>query len=411
MVVRQRHYLLFCLGLTLFLTSCASQNYFSKKGHEHFKNKDYEQAALTFEKEIPEAKSNVVLYRLDAAISRFRMGDYKKAIEHLLVAEKESEIKDYTSVSEEVGTLLTSDNVRGYKGEDHEKLLINIYLALSFAALGDLDGARVEARKINLLMTRLLQDGKRGYAEWPLARYLSAMLWEYERSYDNAYINYKKVYELNPEFPGIVTDLVTLAKKNRDQDEHQMWTKKYPDARLRQLSKSGEWVVFLESGRAPKKTYRPEDPTLPYIRFETSDVKSFRLRGDGFVHECRSPVLDVARVARDSLEDRMTRMKLAKVAGVVAKFATAELISKATDNESLGFLTYLILLLSDQADLRSWTSLPRELFMCRFDQIPASGQVNVELLDHKGVILDSFSRTWMPRVNSKSPAQFWIISQ
>lgn len=398
------------LGLTLL--ACASQNYVAKKGHNHFRNSEYEAAAIEFEKELPQAKANVVLYRLDAGMSRFRLGQYREAIQHFLAAEKQTEIKDYTSVSEEVGTLLASDNVRGYKGEDYEKLMINVYLALSYAALGEFDEARVEARKINHAIGRLVHDGKRNYSEWPLARYLSGMLWEYDRGFDNAYIEYKKVYELDPTFPGIGGDLVSMARKNGAQEDLQKWSKIFPDARTRALKKgSREWVVFYESGQIARKVPRGEDPSLPTIPYSTSDERGFRIKSGSQTYECGAKAMDLARTARNYLEDRIVRMKLAKIAGMAAKYAAAQAVSHASDSEGLGLITYFALMAMDQADLRSWMSLPHDLYMCRFADVPADGVLEVEILGPQNTVLRSFSKEWKRRASPRQPVEFWVFSQ
>lgn len=394
------------------LSSCASQNYLSKKGHDLYRRSEYEPAAVEFEKEIPTAKANVVLYDLDAGMARFRAGQYREAIRHFLAAEKQTQIKDYTSVSEEVGTLLSSDNVRGYKGEDFEKLLINVYLALSYASLGEFDEARVEARKINLTISKMVHDGKRNYSEWPLARYFSAMLWEYDREYDNAYIDYQQVYKLEPTFPGIGDDLVTLAKKNGERDDLKQWSEAFPSAQIRNLKrKNPEWVVVYESGRMPRKAPRGEDMSLPRIPYSEGSEEGYRIKSGSEVFECRAKVMDLAKTARDYLEDRIVRMKLAKIAGTVAKFAVSQAVAKASNNENLGLLTYILMLLSDQADLRSWVSLPHDLFMCRFDKAPPDGNLDIEVLGPGNVVLKTFSKPWSHKASTRDPAEFWIFSQ
>jgi uncharacterized protein len=399
-------------ALTWLVGACASQNYVSKKGHEYFRSGQYEAAAEFFEKEIPEAKSNRVLYLLDAGMARFRAAQYREAIAHFLAAEQEAEIKDYTSVSEEVGTLLSSDNVRGYKGEDFEKILINVYLTLSFTALGEYDSARVEARKINLLLTRMIEDGKRNYSDWPLARYLSGLLWEYDRSFDNAYIEYKKVYELDPGFPGVGSDLISMARRNGASEDLKKWTKEFPSATFRTLSQNKtEWVVIYESGRIPPKVMRGEDPSLPVIPYSTSDEVGFRLRSGSQVYECRNKVMNLAKTSRDYLEDRVLRMKLAKVAGTIAKFAVSQAVASASESEGLGLLTYILLLAFDQADLRSWRSLPHDLFMCRFDNLPTEGPIEIDILGHSDIVLKTMTKDWVRKSKARDPGEVWVFSQ
>jgi hypothetical protein len=171
------------------LSSCASQNYLNNKGHQLLRNREYGAAADVFKADAYKSGSNQVLFLLDYGSSLFSSQKYEEAIKVFLEAEKLCEIKDWTSISEEVGALATSENVRGYKGEDFEKVLINVYLALAYSSIGKIEDAQVEARKINLLLYKMIHEGKRNYEESSFARYLSGLLWETTGDFNSAYID------------------------------------------------------------------------------------------------------------------------------------------------------------------------------------------------------------------------------
>src|SRR5688572_13379853 len=92
---------------------CASQRYLGNEGHARFDWRDWEGAAAAFAPEAGKPGVNQVLFLLDRGTALFEARRYREAIDAFLRAEKLAEIKDYTSISEEVGTLATSDNVRG----------------------------------------------------------------------------------------------------------------------------------------------------------------------------------------------------------------------------------------------------------------------------------------------------------
>ncbi|MGC5189060.1 hypothetical protein ACPXBB_26030, partial [Escherichia coli] len=67
----------------------------------------------------------------------------------LIDADKIADELYTTSITRTAASFVVSDASTDYSGEDYEKVAIHTELALSFLATKDLDGARVEARKIN----------------------------------------------------------------------------------------------------------------------------------------------------------------------------------------------------------------------------------------------------------------------
>lgn len=380
--------------LALALGGCASDKYLMSQGHTLFKHRQYEQAAAAFGKDAAEPSTNQVLFLMDQGTSLFEARKYKEATEVFLKAEKLSEIKDYTSLSEEVGTLATSDNVRGYKGEDYEKVLINVYLALSYAAMGQTEDAQVEARKINQTLYKMIHEGKRNYEESPFARYLSGTFWESGKAWNDAYIDYKKTYELDPKFPGLGDDLVAMAKRMHFKEEEKEWLEKFPGAKPRTESvatdpRSGasELIAIFEKGAGPIKVPRNEDSTLPRYVARFSDTSGARLKINGEVAPAFNTGLDVAATSTRYLEDRISRMAAAKLAGVAVKGAIAAGVGKLSKNEDLGWLAFFLLLASDRADLRSWRTLPGEFQIVRVPLRPGLYDVKMEVLGWSGEVL------------------------
>jgi hypothetical protein len=128
-----------------------------------------------------------LLYLLDIGLSLHSAGKYDESNQAFLKADKIADIKDYTSLSAEAATLFTSDNLKDYKGEDFEKVLINTYLSMNFALMGDFESSLVEARRVNHKLHLMVTEGKRKYKQNAYARYLSAILYEAENNYNDAY--------------------------------------------------------------------------------------------------------------------------------------------------------------------------------------------------------------------------------
>jgi tetratricopeptide (TPR) repeat protein len=391
--------------LLLLLGACASDRYLANPGHGRFDHRDWAGAAEDFAKEAAKPGANQVLFLMDQGAALFEARRYRESNEVFLRAEKLAEIKDYTSISEEIGTLATSDNVRGYKGEDFEKVLINVYLALGYAALGEVEEAQVEARKINQLLYRMIHEGKRNYQESPFARYLSAMLWESAGEWSDAYIDYKKTYELDPAFPDIGRDLLAIAKRGGFREDIDDWKQKFPDvtprgAELAEPKRGvpayGELVLIFEKGAGPRKIPRDgQDSSLPRFVPRYSNVARARAIIDGTHLESFVTALDVTNTSIRYLEDRIGRMAAAKLAGTIAKGALAYGVNRLTKSEDLGWLAFFVLLASDRADLRHWMSLPAELQLARVPLPAGKHNVHLEVLGWSGETIETIdSPTW-----------------
>lgn len=377
------------LILATGLASCATGKYLNSKGHRLFRDRNYSKAAEEFAKDSQKPSSNQLLFKLDLGMSLFADRKYKEATKVFLEAEKLAEIKDYTSLSEEVGALATSDNVRGYKGEDFEKVLINVYLALAFAANGEIEEAQVEARKINLILYRMIHEGKRKYQESPFARYLSGMLWEMTKDYNSAYVDYKKTFELAPEFPGIGSDLLGQARRLNISEDILKWQTKFPGIQARLIDKTkGELVVIFEAGLSPVKQPRGQDSNLPRFTPRYSDVAFAKIKANGRHVGSTEKVLDIERLSIDYLEDRIGRMTAAKIGGLAVKGAAAYGLAKATKNDDLGLLAFVVLAAVDQADLRSWQTLPRDLQLLRVPLDPGEYSIEVEVAGQSAKTLE-----------------------
>jgi len=376
--------ILFAVLLTA-LAGCASDRYLAHSGHSAMRAKNFESAANAFEKESQTSSTNQLLFLLDRGSALFSAGQYDEAAKVFLKAEDIAEIKDYTSISEEVGILATSSNVKGYKGEDFEKVLINVYLALCFSAQGKVESAQVEARKINLILGKMIREGKRNYEESPFARYLSGILWEMNGSYNDAYIDYKKTYEMDPEFPEIGRDLLATSKKIRFHDEYRKWSEIFAQETPRSFQRGeGELIVVFERGLGPVKVPRGYNATLPRFVPRFSPEGFARLTVNEQVVGSTENVLDIETLSIRYLEDRIARMTAAKVAGIAVKGAIAAGVGKATESEDLGWVVFHILQATDRVDLRSWRSLPGSLQMLRVPMRSGVHQVKIEVMGHDG---------------------------
>lgn len=362
-----------------------------------FRQGRYEEAAEHLKKGLekhdgPEGKDGL-LYLLDIGLSLHSAGKYEESNKYLLLADKMAEIKDYTSLAAESAGLITSDNVKQYKGEDFENTLINVYLAMNYAALGMREDALVEARRVNRKLNLMKTEGKRNYKQNAFARYLSAVLYEADKNWNSALLDYKFTADLVPDMPGIGVDQWRMAYALRMTDRMRELEKKYritaeEKAEAKSLlpggSRPGEIIVVYENGISPRKMPNPQWHSLPVFVPRNNPVVRGKAMVEGMkkgldVQETETFILhDIQATAIQNLEEKWGGIIAKKIAGAVAKEVAGSVVASATKNEGLGALVKLALYASDQADLRSWNLLPRDLQIARFVVKPGNYKVTLE---------------------------------
>ena len=152
-------------------------------------------------------------------------------------------------------------------------------------------------------------------------------------------------------------------------------------------------MVFVSNGLAPVKT--TESVTLPgpsgllvriaLPRYEDrpNTVRGARVRVDGR-KEDTVPMENIAGLAKATLEDRLPGITARALARAAAKYSAAREAQKR--NQVAGFLLNLAAVFSEQADTRSWLTLPAEIRMARIPLAPGRYRVRVDVLGDRGVV-------------------------
>lgn len=365
----------FFLGLICISASCTSARMSDSAADRFFRSGEYDQAIEKLKAGVKGQGENgrdLLLYLLDLGLTLHTAGKYEESNQAFLKAEKIAEIKDYTSLATEASTLLTSDNIKDYKGEDFEKVMINTYLAMNYALLGSADDSLVEARKVNRLLLRMVEEGQKNYQQNAFARYLSAVLYESQQEYNDALIDYKKTAELEPEFPEIRRDLWRMAKLLHRTDvletlkEVDHVTPEDQKLAMAPLQKGvGEIIVFFENGIAPIKKPHPSFYQIPKFYPRYNPVLYAEVDIDGVKVGSTARLHDIEKTAIENLDEKYAGIIAKKIAGVVAKEVVGDQIAKQTNSPLLGFAAKIFFYVSDQADLRSWNLLPKDLQLMR----------------------------------------------
>lgn len=356
----------------VFVAACATYANKIRQPRDLFEAAEYDGAVLQLQPLAAKQDNDELLYLMDLGLVLHTAGRYQEAIDVFLKADKLAEIKDYTSLTQEAASVVLSDEVKPYKGEDFEKILINVYLAIDYTMLHKYEDALVECRIVNHKLDKMIREGQLPYERNAFAKYLAAVLFEARREYNDAFVDYRQTLAWVGNYPYLGGPLLRVADKLKASQEFEEFQKRFPSEKDFRISKKeGEIVLVLEQGKAPIKVPSPQFRLLPKFerRGYASDYAWLSV-GDGSRKARSFSLYDIEQTAIRELDHRIGLIAAKKIAGVVVKEAIANQVAKQTDNKFLGALTSLFLHATDQADLRSWTTLPARLHFARLS-VPA----------------------------------------
>jgi len=313
-----------------------------------------------------------LIYTLDYATLLQYSGDLKQSNQYFFSALKLIDKFDYQSISRVTGSLLFNEEMVPYKGDTFEKIVVNAYLALNFLELNDLDAALVETRRINEKYQKYRQEEKKNFEMNSFATYLSAMIWEADGKYDDAYIAYKDAYKIDRNIGLIDDDLIRTAKKAQRMDDYKKLKSDFPNVKEDPAwydKSMAEVVIIFQSGWGARKDFNPHSPRFPILRSVPAESRNARITidpvdksGSHYLGQTEF-VYSVDDAAIKTLLEDQGSLVARRLGGVVAKEVAADQIRQK--NQLLGFVAAVAMHASDRADLRQWSFLPKEFQMVR----------------------------------------------
>lgn len=369
----------FVLGALVFLVlGCATyQNKVYEARNQLESGSASEAASLLAERASEEGKDQL-LYMLDYGIALHEAGDLEKSNDIFIEADRLAEVKDYTSISREMGSLFLSEALIQYKSERFENLLINAYLALNFTLLGNYESALVECRRIDSKLYKMKLDNEDQRKSY-YARYLSAMIWEQQKNWDSAYIEYKKAYGINSGLKYLGKDLIRAAWRARRYGDLKKWQSEFPQYKLAEVKKEtqemGELVFIYQQGWIPRKRPRPGNHRFPHLVPEYSGFTQAVIEVNGKKQPPTAMLYNVGQEAIRTLNADYDYLVAKKLIGIVAKEVVADQIRQK--NELLGAVAAIAMHASDQADLRQWSTLPDSFQISKMALPPGEHQIRL----------------------------------
>lgn len=446
----------------LFATSCATWYQRTIAFQSAVTEGNFEQAEKLLQKDKKQAKSkNKILYYLNQGYVEFMLEHPEKSNEAFEIAERLTEDQQ-KNVLTEAAVLVSNPEIRPYKPEDFEVIMINFYKAMNYLRLNNMEDALVEVRKINIRLQQLndkYPDHKNRYQRDAFAHLLMGLIYDAAGDFNNAFIAYRNAYDTYQQdylknfglgAPGqLKKDLLRTAyvcgltsELSAYEKEFQMkYTPEPPPA-------NGQLVLFWLNGFGPVKaewglTFAKEkrgDGAIVFHNQETglffpffwntgyseSDRNSianlkivrvvfpkyeerppFYKKGIVEYNNVSYPLEmaeDINQIAFKTLHDRMVRELSNSLLRVAAKQGLQYAASK--ENQWLGLAVGLTNAFTEKADTRNWQTLP---YSVSYTRIPLSSEENKVELQFSGTKGEKNTQKLTIPANRKG-TRFWVYS-
>ena len=357
-----------------------------------------------------------LIYAMDRLMTAHLAGRYDESAEwaqkaHVLIEEL------YTiSLSGEALTWLVNDGNQDYRGEHFEQIMVHLFGLLNYAAQGNPEEALVESRRAELkFKERERRFGSTGrYNEDALMRWTSALMYEAQGELHDALLDYRKSLDAYKSYPAAfgvntprqaVADVLRLADKLKENDILKQVKGDFPEVETPAWDKnSADVIVLVYDGQLPSKVSMHWDVPVSgkgYAQYFSVAYPAFQ-KGKSVLKGARvisaqgteTPLEifgNLEAIAVADLEDRMLGIKTKAIARGLAKFQAAKAIQENQDSDGKKLLAALVTnvftLATEQADTRSWHTLPGRIWAAKLKVEPGLQdiQLEIQLKDGKSI--------------------------
>lgn len=362
-------------------------------------------------------KNNELLYLLDEGLVLHFAGRYQESIGVFARAKLKYDELYTESLTRLTSSWVWNDYILPYRGEDFERVLINVFQALNYMALNDIESALVEARDTDAVLKKINfqyhENQRNVYAEDAFARFLMGILYEAggrAPDLNDAFIDYVKAFKIYQSdyahnygvpVPSVLKENLLAAADwmgGAEGQEYGRILSGIPYQNFKQKSALAEIYVIHYQGLSPVKIedsivvplpdgymtrfsfprYRDRiyDNTPKFVRVADSQGQEFTAQTE--------LVENINGIAQKNLENRKLRTIAKGILRPAGKYLLEKTGEKAIEENSgreaghwFRFFAILYNIYSEQADLRSWQILPAEIRLGRI-QVPP-GDYTVQL--------------------------------
>lgn len=301
-------------------------------------------------------------------------------------------------------SLFINDNVIPYRGPGFERIMLHQYQALNYLFSGDPQGALVEVRRSNELQSleqsryqksqKSVQSMANGTIDSEMDRlanaagsttssflnaysyYTTGLLYELLGQPNDAFIDYRKAAQITPNNPYLQQDLVRLAQQ-LSMPQYDEFKRRWGEAKTAS-KQQGQVIIMLERDFVPEK----QSLTVPFTingNWQTASLTTYypnrtatkpgKITGLGTVLTT-APIANIDALAITALKEDLPATLFRQAARVYAKSEMTKSVqskSKQRNNEidAAAIAMQIFNVISEQADRRSWLTLPRQAQIAR----------------------------------------------
>jgi hypothetical protein len=359
------------------LGACRSYGDRTQSALRHFESGEFEQARTEFSDK--EVTKSPFLMGAESGMASLAAGQWEQAQQDFDAAA--AAVKKYEdrailgaeAVGEELTSLLINESMSEYPGEGYERAQLHAALALTYLARGDLDGVYVETRRANKLLEGDEKLYEKKYAAGGFAHFMSAVSYELQQQYDDAYIDYNRMAEKGVGVELAGKALVRIAKRLRYDDVLGSLVESHGEP-AQVPEDAAQVVVIAGVGLGPFKqeqTVSLPAPqgllqfSVPVFVARPQAVSALELRVDGGAALQTSVIENVGAVARENLNDRMAWLAMRSALRGALKYgitAVGSEMAKDKNNQGTGLAVLaagvIFTAVTERADTRSWLTVP-----------------------------------------------------
>jgi tetratricopeptide (TPR) repeat protein len=366
---------------------------------------------------LKDIKGEKILYVLDRSTILQQLDLYAISSKDLEIADKQIEVLDFSrNAIDDIGKYMFSDDTGPYKAPAYEKLMINTLNMLNYLQRGDLNGARIEARRFAIMQKFVADHDDQGASLAGPGSYLAGFTFEKSGKPDEALRYYEEALKSIP-YRSLQAPVRALAGQSSVRSERiqrfigQTETKESVPPPVEE-QKTADVLVVVNYGRVPAKIARriPIGLALTLVSGDISPENHARasyLAGQGLVTwvnypelgepvgEYGYPTVSVDRTiaaemdepfavdieARKAWDKGKTALVLSAITRMISRAAVGEGTRRVAGGGLLGAVLSLgaqaTLTAVDTPDTRSWSTLPARIAIGRV-RVPA-GEHEVRL--------------------------------
>jgi hypothetical protein len=405
-------------SLLLFAAGCASYSDHTKLARSALDAGRAREAADAYNKLLevksdselpPDLKGDKVVQVLERSTILQQLDNYAMSSRDLEVSDKNIEMLDFSrSTMDDISKFIFTDDAGPYQAPPYEKLMINTMNMLNYLVRGDLNGARIEARRYAVMNQYLTEHEGQGKGMTGPGSYLAGFVFEKSRQPGEALRYYDEALAY-AKYDNLGDPVRRLAQLDA-----------YRTPRLTELVKAGapptdenpELLVVVNYGRVPAKIAKrvPIGLALTFASAfisPASATQANRLAAQGLVTWVNFPSIEPPTIKFDFAHGSVDNQALPleglvavdteaykaweQNQGVIVASAITRMITRVLAGQaaraaggggSVGMLlslgTQATMVAVDTPDTRGWSTLPARIAIARVRVPPGRHVVELE---------------------------------